>query len=286
MARPYSLLWFVTLPTVTMALWLRAGDVPWLRLGELVLIFVCTDAALTTWNDVCDQETDRASSEPQRHTRPLVSGIVSLRWARRQVAVLASTAVLAAVRLSPWFALLLASGVAYGIAYSAKPVYAGGRPLVSQMFWVVLWPSMFAGVRLALGGGRLWPGALYVAGTVAFMGVGETLAKDLRDLENDAVTNKKTTPVTYGPKRAAMASLAALACGSGLWVAASIAIRPLSLRLTLALAVVLTLWVGRAATLAKSLRGEYTKADARALHVGSIRVFITVNLLLIAGLPM
>lgn len=284
MARPYSLLWFVTAPTVTMALLVGDGRLAAGRVALLVAAFACTDAGLTSWNDLCDRETDRLSTESQRNARPLVAGVISPRWARWQVLVLEACGVAAAFALSGWFGLLLGGGVLFGLGYSARPTYMGGRPLVSQGFWIVLWPAMYGGVVLALGEGSTAAGWLYVAGAVAFMGVGETLAKDLRDLENDTSAGKRTTPVAFGVDRSAVPSLVMFAVGSGWWLAAAAVAEPATAALPAALAVVLALWVGRAAVLVRGLLGQYTKAHARDLHVGAIRVFLTINLLFLAGL--
>ena len=283
MCRPYSLLWFVSLPTATMALWLGEGTVDVPRLLLLIAAFALTDAGLTTWNDVCDVPTDRASSEPQRNTRPLATGLLSMRWARIQVALLEAAGVAVAFAVSPVFALLLAAGVVYGLAYSAPPVYAGGRPLVSQGFWLILWPAMYGGVALVMGG-ELSGGLLYIAATVLFMGLAETLAKDLRDLENDSVADKRTTPVVLGAQRTAVASGIAFAAGSALFVAAALAAPHAGPGLAAALAVVLALWVGRATQIVLALTRAYDKSAARDLHLGAIRVFLTVNALFIAGL--
>ena len=283
MCRPYSLLWFVSLPTATMALWLGDGSVDVTRLLLLIAAFALADAGLTTWNDICDIETDRASSEAQRNTRALAAGVISMRWARAQVILLESAALVIAFAIEPAFGLLLAGGVIYGLGYSARPVYAGGRPLVSQGFWLVLWPAMYGGVALVMGG-DLSNGALYVLATVLFMGVAETLAKDLRDLENDTLAGKRTTPVAFGPRRAAIVSGAAFAAGSVLYVTASVGAPNGSAGLTAALAVVVALWTGRAVQIVRELLRGYDKAPARALHVGAIRVFLTVNALFLAGL--
>ncbi len=283
LTRPYSLAWFIGAPTGAMAMWV-APDAPVGRVLLLAAAFALTDGGLTTWNDLCDRETDKASSEAQRNARPIAAGTVPVGWARVQVAVLTCAGIAAGLLVEPWLGGLMLAGALYGLAYSAKPVYAGGRPLVSQLFWVALWPGLFLAVVIALDG-RLSPGWVYVCGVVAFMAVGETLAKDLRDLDNDAATGKRTTPVVYGPRKTSVVAATAMTVGGLLWIVAVLLADPLPGRLAAALAVVLALWTGRAWRLALSLRADWTKDAARDLHVGSIRVFLTVNLLLVAGLP-
>jgi len=281
--RPYSMLWFVVVPAVTMALWLRGPAVSPQALTSLVLSFVLADAGLTTLNDILDVSTDRASVESQRHLRPLAVGSVSIKAAYVQVVLLEACALIAALIVSPIFLALLGMGVIYGVCYSARPVYAGGRPLVSQAFWLLVWFAMYLGVYIGVGGDFV-AGLPYVVATVLFMGVGETLAKDLRDIDNDSLTGKRTTPVVLGVETAAWASAGTLALGSIVYLAAAASAPRGVPTLIGTIAVVLGLWCGRVLLLARSLRDGYVKADARALHMGCIRVFLTVNLLFIAVL--
>lgn len=283
LARPYSMLWFVAVPMATMAIWLRGPNLNALDVATVIVVFALTDAGLTTYNDICDRDTDSLSAEDQRRTRPLVEGRVSVRTAYMQFAVLELAAVAGALLLSPWLAALIAAGAIYGIGYSMRGVRLSGRPYVSQIFWLLCWPGVYVAVFLAVGGDWL-RGLPYVAATVVFMGVGETLAKDLRDLRNDAAAGKRTTPVALGSRAAATAAVAAFVVGTAGYVAAALSARPGDPRLAIALAVVLALWCGRASLLAAKLRTEYDSSAARAMHVGSIRVFLTLNLLFVAGL--
>jgi 4-hydroxybenzoate polyprenyltransferase len=281
--RPYSLLWFVSAPVVTMALWLRGPALPLHALAPLLLSLLLGDAGLTTLNDIADVHTDRASVEPQRYLRPLAAGSVSIRGAYVQVVLLEAGALIAALAVSPVFLALLGMGVLYGIGYSVRPVYAGGRPIVSQAFWLAVWVAMYGGVYIGVGGDLL-AGLPYIAATVLFMGVGETLAKDLRDIDNDALTGKRTTPVVLGVQRATLVSAAALVLGSLGYVAAAATAPHGAATLVGAVTVVVGLWCGRVLQLARALRNDYVKDDARVLHVGCIRVFLTINLLLIVAL--
>jgi 4-hydroxybenzoate polyprenyltransferase len=283
MARPYSLLWFVILPVTTMALWLRDGNVEVTRLLVVLAACVAGDAAFTTLNDVMDRESDRLSVEPQRNTRPLATGVISPRWAYTQVGVLVTCCLAASYAASLKLGLFMSSGMISGASYSAGPVRFVARPLLSQVFWVLLWPSMYVTVYLGVGG-DFDRGLPYLVGTVLFMGIGETLAKDLRDLDNDAAAGKRTTPVAYGPRSTATASVAFFVLGSAAYVLAPLLTSPSQVRVALALAVVLGLWCGRAYLVMRILRRTYSKDAARTLHVGSIRVFLVVNLILIAGI--
>jgi 4-hydroxybenzoate polyprenyltransferase len=266
-----------------MALWMRGPDLRFEALVLVVVSFSLTDAGLTTLNDIADRDTDRASVEAQRNMRPLADGRVSLRQAYAQVVMLETCALVAALAISPVFFVLLAGGVLYGVGYSVRPVNIVGRPILSQLFWVVLWPAMYVGVYICVGG-DFAAGLPYIGATVLFMGVGETLSKDLRDIDNDSLTGKRTTPVIFGIERATACSTGALVLGSIACVASAATAHRAVPTLVGSIAVVAGLWCARAVQLTRALRTHYIKADARALHVGCIRVFLTVNLLLIVGL--
>lgn len=281
--RPYSMLWFVTVPSVTMALWLRGPTIQIQTLAPLLVSLLLADAGLTTLNDICDVGTDRASVESQRHLRPLAAGSISIKGAYAQFVLLELCGLAAALAVSPVFLALIGCGVLYGIGYSVRPIYAGGRPVVSQAFWLLVWFAMYLAVYIGVGGDFL-AGLPYIAATVLFMGVGETLAKDLRDIDNDSLAGKHTTPVVVGVQVAATASAGALVLGSILYLAAAATAHHGTSVLVGTIAVVLGLWCGRVLVLARALGNGYVKADARALHMGCIRVFLTVNLLFIAVL--
>jgi 4-hydroxybenzoate polyprenyltransferase len=283
LTRPYSLLWFVATPVVTMALWLRGTAIPLHTLVYLLLSFLLADAGLTTLNDISDRDTDRASVERQRHTRPVAAGSVSVKAAYLQVVLLEAAALLAALEVSPVFLALVAGGVLYGVGYSVRPVYASGRPVISQIFWLVVWPALYLGVYIGVGGDFV-RGLPYLGATMLFMGVGETLAKDIRDVDNDSATGKRTTPVRMGVDTTALMSVAAIAIGSIAYVAAAANTHLGLSPIVGTVLVVVALWSGRAIQLCGVLRGNYAKAEARALHMGCIRVFLTVNLLFITAL--
>jgi 4-hydroxybenzoate polyprenyltransferase len=283
LAGPYSLLWFVVAPVMTMALWLRGAGISLEALALPVISLSLTNAGLTTFNGICDRDTDRASTERQRHMRPLAAGRISSRQARAQVVVLEICALVAALGVSLAFFALIAGSAVYGVAYSLRPIHVGGRPLVSQLFWIVLWPAMYLGVYVSVGGDFV-AGLPYLAATILFMGVGETLAKDLRDIDNDSLTGKRTTPVAIGVERATAAAFGALVLGSVLCVVAAATADRAGPALVSSVGVVLGLWCGRARQLTDALRRRYVKADACALHMGCIRVFLTINLLFIVGL--
>ena len=268
-ARPYALLWFITLPVVTMAIWLQGDDVEWARVALLIFSLVCMDAGLSTWNDLADVRTDAASSELHRSERPLVTGQLSERWARFQILLLELIGMGLALAFYPILAIFFAPLIAYAWLYSGprEMKASSGRlehliakvmwPFIYQLFWLVVWPGMFLVVSIALDAfpPTTW---LYVAGNVFFMGFAEILAKDLRDLENDSLTDKRTVPVAVGVDLSTTLCLVGFGLGGLLWILASIFRDDWNVGLTMALSVVLLLWMGRATLLSLSLRRSYS----------------------------
>ena len=77
------------------------------------------------------------------------------------------------------FGVMMASGTFGFILYSAGPSPVAGQP---PFQWY--WTGVYFSLNLALHG-RISHGLVYLVSTCMFMGIGETIAKDLQDLEND-----------------------------------------------------------------------------------------------------
>jgi 4-hydroxybenzoate polyprenyltransferase len=278
-----------------MGIWIEGKSVDLARLAALVSALICTDAGLTTWNDIADLETDAASQETHRSGRPLLTGTLSVRWGTIQVLALETVALVLAFWLEPVFGILLLALIIYGWLYSrprrsfanSTALQRGLRqimwPFIYQFFWLIIWPCIFVAVALVLGADshRAW---LYILGNVFFMGLAETLAKDLRDIKNDAYAEKRTGAVALGIKRSARWSIVGFSVGAAFWLAASVSVQDWNPGLTAGLAIVLVLWIGRASILANELQQSYSVRAARDLQMGATRVFLTVNLLFISGL--
>jgi 4-hydroxybenzoate polyprenyltransferase len=143
---------------------------------------------------------------------------------------------------------------------------------------------MYSVIALVMNG--VFPnGWLYVLGVILYMGIGETLAKDIRDIENDSQTGKNTTPVVFGHKHTTLMSAAAFILGSCTIRGSSLLVPShWNPGLTAALVIVMTFWCARVIFIARRLVASYSKTMARNLHVESIHVFIVANLLFIVGL--
>src|SRR5207302_8885049 len=135
--------------------------------------------------------TDRSSTEADRNTRPVVTGLVSPRAAMVQVAVLLAAAPLVMMLASIRSALVFVVAIALGVAYSVPPFRLSGRPWISSLVWPVLGLLCYAVVALFTGRWLTLPAMVYLAGVGFFYAVGETLAKDIRDWDNDRLAAKR-----------------------------------------------------------------------------------------------
>lgn len=280
--RPYSVLWTAS-SVVVMALLLRGDDVDGWALAGVLVTMSTIGAAARTLNDVADRRTDALSAEADRQGRPLVTGAVSVPLAMAQVALLGTVGLVVAYAVDPGFGALMTLGAAGLVLYSAGPAPVAGLPL-SQVFWLLFWTTVYVSLWLALGGDVV-DGVAYVVATCVFMGVGETIAKDLRDLDNDRAGGRLTTSAWLGVRRSAIVCAASYVAGGAVFTLAAALGSPDDLRLAVAVGIVTLLWALRSLDAARVLLEGFDHEEARVLHVGSVRVFLVVNLLFVAGLP-
>jgi 4-hydroxybenzoate polyprenyltransferase len=280
--RPYSITWTAS-SIVVMVVLLTGGDFSTAELAGCLFAMSAIGAAARTLNDVADRATDELSTEADRRSRPVVTGVVPARMALAQAAVLCSAGLAVAFAVDLGFGILMALGALGLVLYSAGPAPVAGLPL-SQGFWIAFWTTVYVSLYLALEG-DLGRGVPYLVSTCLFMGVGETIAKDLRDLENDAKAGRRTTPLLLGPRRSVWACFVAYAAG-GVGFVVTAALRSPDVRLPIAVGCVVLLWVARCVQSLDATREGYVKEEARVLHVGSVRVFLAVNLLLLTGIPL
>lgn len=279
--RPYAWLWFDVLPAGTLLLLLDPVDT--LAPGSLAAFLggvVLADAGVSTLNDVCDVETDRLSVEAGRRERPIVTGLVSVKAASAQAALLLVAAPLVMGAASWASAALLTVAICFGVAYSLPPLRLCGRPGWSLLVWPLTGGAAYASA--AVFAGRVCTGEafLYLAGVGFLYVLGETMAKDIRDWDNDLAGRRRTTVIALGVRRAAAVSLVGCAIG-GLLLASLFWWRDLALPTRLAGSVLLVVWTLRVASLVGSLSRHFDKRQARALHKGYISTYLWVNVLLL-----
>jgi 4-hydroxybenzoate polyprenyltransferase len=248
-----------------------------------LLAVVCADAGVTTLNDICDVETDRLSTEPARNRRPLVVGEVTPRAAAVQVVLLLATGLVLGWLANPGFAAVLAAIMALGVAYSVPPLRLSGRPATSLTFWPVFGAFCYASVAVMAGRWFTPWAALYYLG-VALAAVGENMAKDTRDWDNDAAAGKNTLVVRCGPSAAARLTTWTSVAGTVVLLVLVWGHPDLARWARAAASLLLGWWLWRVLRLAARQRGAYDKDAARELHVGYVSTWLALNSLLLAGL--
>jgi len=167
----------------------------------------CVTAAGNTLNDVLDQATDRVNHPD----RPLVTGAVSERGARRLVAALFIVALALVVPefpTHPWLLPILAAAIGSLLLYEYRWKSQGLRGNV-----------LVAGLTAAvfLYGGAVTPDLLLVV-PLAAMAFGATLSRELiKDMEDAAGDEgRATVPRVYGPSVAAGIAWGAVLVAIGL----------------------------------------------------------------------
>jgi 4-hydroxybenzoate polyprenyltransferase len=279
--RPYAWLWFDLLPASTLIVLLAPSGLTIRRLAAFLLAVVLADSGVSTLNDVCDVETDRRSIEASRRSRPVVTGIVSPRAAAIQSAMLLGASVLAAALASWRSAVALAAAMGIGVAYSVPPLRLCARPWASRLVWPVLGVTTYAAVAMFTDRWATIPAALYLLGLGFFYAIGETLAKDIRDWDNDRDGGRRTSVVVLGPKHAATCSIVAGLLGAVLLACLILWMPGMLPASRLGGVVVLAVWSVRAVCAVRRLRRTFAKSAARRLHVDYIRAYLAVNMVIL-----
>jgi 4-hydroxybenzoate polyprenyltransferase len=284
LARPAQLIWLDICLSLCIFVGI-VGEMPPAFYLWFVLTAVLIDAGACTLNDIGDLDSDKVSTEGNRSERPLVLGSVSKQAAWVQGIALFAAGVLLAAWLSPWvllFALLL-SALSY--QYSFPPMRMDARPYIQQMFWFTFGILYFLAVYSYIIAYSqpmedFWIAALgMIIGVQVFAALGETLAKDLRDLDNDRAGGKYTTSVHLGPTRTARYAFFMSCAGLVIWISSIVFLYDNWGLAALVMAVIAILWTFICFKLVNEIVDSYTKASARKLHLGFISVFALLLIL-------
>lgn len=247
--------------------------------AHFIIFIICamiTDAGACTFNDLGDLGSDKLSAEPSRKLRPLSTGVVSKKTARNQGIVLYAIGLAIAFYLDLYVFIAALLLVLMSHQYAMKPLKMDGRPIISQLFWVAFGFLYFFAVaaylvrydNLAIE--NIYNGLYFLLTMILFAGVAETLAKDLRDLENDRLGGKITTPAYYGHRPAAVGSFVFSIVGTIFWAIPYFTVFETPLIFMILIVVVVVLWNVLCFKLCWSIYKKYTKARARELHLGFI----------------
>ncbi len=223
LARPLQLFWLDIVAGLSafVVLLQRFPDFSFIMI--FFVISILADAGTCTFNDIADIEVDSKSIESRRF-RPLVVGTVSIRSAWIQGLLLSCLSVFLAFFINPIFFLLTILMLVWAFQYSFPPLRMAGHPYISQVYWIVfvfLWIALltsFLELPFIESFFNILPYTLYM---IFYLCLGETMAKDIRDWDNDKAAGKNTTTVAIGPAHASNWSfiLGLIGCLAWLWTA-------------------------------------------------------------------
>ena len=215
--RPITRLWFdIIFPTAVLLI-ATSGNAPAIDYLIYAAIFILIHTAATLENDVQDIETDRASVEPSKKTRPIATGKIQVKTAR----ALSITLVIMGI------ALLTLKGIhatgyvlflwALIMLHEKPPIRTQSRPLLSLVAG--------GGGTFLIAYGVVWSskitldnkGWLFLLFCAIYLGIAEVIIKDLRDHDNDRKGGKRTFPTTYGASIAALASGLMVIIAAWIW---------------------------------------------------------------------
>lgn len=271
--RPIQLIWLdIFVGLAAFAIVVR--DYPSLHFILFILCSFLADAGACTLNDIGDVDSDRISTESSRSKRPMCTGAVGKKAAWIQTIVLYSAGLALALYLDIYVFIFALALVIISVQYSMRPLKMDGRPIVSTLFWVTFAILYFCAacayfIRYEnVPMENIYDALYFLAVMVLFLTIGETLAKDLRDIDNDRDAGKRTTTVFLGVKRSAIGSFIFSTVGLSLWVFPHFFIYNTPLFLQIMIAGVWLMWTGTSLFLCISLFKGYSKERARELHLG------------------
>jgi geranylgeranylglycerol-phosphate geranylgeranyltransferase len=290
LARPQQLLWLDIFASLGFFAVL-AQKAPNLHYIWFVLCAIIADAGACTINDVGDYDSDKLSTEKSRSKRPLVTGVVSRKAAVNQALILYAIGLVIAFYLDLYVFILAFLLVLISWQYSMPPLKLDGRPIFSNLFWIgfgflyyfalVAYLVRYEGLTTQ----NIYNGLYFLLTLFMFMGIAETLAKDLRDMENDRESGiKNTTPAVYGHKSSALVAAVFSAFVLTFWAIPYFTVFETQLILRILILALVVTWTIVCTKLCMAIYREYTKSNARKLHLGFILTFtILLTISFIAG---
>jgi len=230
--RPYTLLWFCISTCYGFAS-VILDEAPPFTFAYLVLTIVFANIAAIIVNDIGDIEVDKRSPELSKQTRPLATGAISLRTATVLAAIFYSLSLATSFLYGMSAAIFSIVIIVCSLSYSLPPLKMCARPYGSILYWVLLCPICYCLMVISLENinsgfaltyhDTLWRpmrGYVFIMGVILFFGIAEVIAKDLRDLTNDAEGGRNTYVNFVGVEPSVRILVFFAWCGFALWVAA------------------------------------------------------------------
>jgi 1,4-dihydroxy-2-naphthoate octaprenyltransferase len=173
---------------------------------------------------------------------------------------------------------------ALGIAYSLPPLRTSARPFWSIGFWFLFGAVCYLSVASLANRMYTISSLLYLLATTIFMGIGETLAKDIRDWDNDRAGAKVTAVVFLGPAISVRISYLAAILGLAtyctlMWLDEQVGWTAAALGTLLG-----SIWLLCRSSEMRRLSLFYDKRAAIALHRSYLLGYSTLNLIISGSL--
>ena len=202
-ARPKTLGASVAPVLVGTAVASRYGDVIWYRAGLCLVVSVALQVGVNYANDYSDgvRGVDKERKGPIRLTASGLKAPAAVkRAAYLALGVAAAAGVALAVAVNPWMLAVGAASIAAAALYSGGPkpyASAGMGEVMVFVFFGLVATCGSAYVHLE----RVPRLAVAAAAPVGLLACAILLVNNLRDVESDAATGKRTLAVRIGPAR-------------------------------------------------------------------------------------
>jgi 4-hydroxybenzoate polyprenyltransferase len=207
------------------AAWHHGLAQPSFRLLAAAAALVCTYAALTSLNDIADEQIDRINLRGHPD-RPLVTAAAT----RRDLLVVVALAALAGVAygfmVGPLVGGLVVLAVVLYLEYSLPPLRISHRATLTPLYLAFGYVVIPYAIGVIAAGGTIGSADAIVVPALYLLFVARIVLKDFRDREGDALGGKATFLLRYGKRATCRFSVAALLTG-GLLLVVALTAKPL-----------------------------------------------------------
>jgi 4-hydroxybenzoate polyprenyltransferase len=284
--RPSTRLWLDTIMPIAVLFVLDNGHPPLITVVLFVAMMNLVHAAAHVLNDLQDVETDRRSSEILRASRPIATGAISETAAKRAAAVFVVAGIAAAFAIEWYFGLIALVFTGIVVMNEIPPVRVQSRGYTAQLYTTVGVAAFLLSVRSIAHGASLSAALPFVVFVATYLGLAETLVKDVRDVDNDREGGKLTTAVKHGPAHSTRLAVLAyvIAAGGWAWFAAAypgLVAWPIVLG-----SASLFAWTVYTAVAARILSRRFSKPVCVSLHQGSELTFTILNVATILAIAL
>jgi 4-hydroxybenzoate polyprenyltransferase len=284
--RPTTRLWLDTIMPIAVFMVLADGSPDAATLVMFIVVMNLIHASAHIFNDLEDVEADRNSSELLRASRPLAQGSIARRTAIIEGAALAVLGVGLSFVIAPLFGVFLLALTAITLMNELPPVRVQSRTYMAQVYTTAGLACLMLALAYVVDGAKLADAAPFLLFVATYLGLGETLVKDVRDIDNDKIGGKVTTAVKYGAAVATAWSVPAYLVAAGAWAWFCFSYPGLAAWPLVLASAALAGWIGYSAFAARALAHGFSKSICVSLHRGSVLVFTTINVAAILAIAL